>query len=61
MQKKELIALADYLRDHPDIFGAKQIEALADFCRSQNPLFKRQRWLDYVAGDGGPNGGRVRK
>ena len=34
---------------------------IADFCRSQNPRFNRDRWLDYIAGECGPNGGAVRK
>lgn len=32
--------------------------ALGDFCQSQNPHFDRDRWLAYIAGKGGPNGGR---
>lgn len=32
-------------------------EALADFCQSQNSQFNRQRWLGYIAGENGPNGG----
>lgn len=31
--------------------------ALAAFCAAQNPAFDRGRWLDYVAGKCGPNGG----
>ena len=33
-------------------------DALATFCQEQNPRFLRQRWLDYVAGKCGPNGGK---
>lgn len=33
---------------------------LADFCQSTNPNFKRDRWLDYIAGKCGPNGGAVK-
>lgn len=33
------------------------LKMLADFCQSQNPNFKRDRWLDYIAGKCGPNGG----
>jgi hypothetical protein len=33
-------------------------ESLADFCQSQNPRFDRARWLDYIAGKCGPNGGK---
>lgn len=35
-------------------------DALADFCAAQNPRFDRERWLPYVAGECGPNGGKAR-
>ncbi len=38
-------------------FNEAQIEALADFCQSQNPNFNRSRWLGYIAGTNGQNGG----
>ena len=34
------------------------IAELADFCASQNSRFDRDRWLAYVAGECGPNGGK---
>lgn len=34
------------------------ITMLADFCQAQNPRFNRERWLAYIAGTCGPNGGR---
>ena len=43
------------------IFNRSAILALADFCASQNPLFKRDRWLDYIAGKCGKNGGPVKQ
>ena len=45
----------------PDVpaFHPAQIEALASFCASQNPNFNRERWLDYIAGKCGKNGGKV--
>ncbi len=73
MTKKHFIALADVIR--PAITGPVMvhetgkpvrtmrdnvIEALADFCASQNPRFNRERWLDYVAGKCGKNGGKVK-
>ena len=70
MTKQHFIALADWIRrdnvlaledplnsEHAS-FTQTQIESLASFCRSQNPHFKRQLWLGYVAGTCGPNGGR---
>ncbi len=35
------------------------VRALADFCASQNAKFKRDRWLAYINGDCGPNGGKA--
>lgn len=73
MSKKDFIALADVLRGmKPDftselagegvVKGAKfqweyTVKALAEFCQSQNSNFMRERWLDYIAGKRGPNGG----
>ena len=65
MTKQHFIALADLIRGYcppvgwPD-FSSDQIAALAAFCQSQNPRFDRQRWLDYIAGTHGPNGGKLR-
>jgi len=74
MTKRHFIALADTLSDlHADIqrdattpqmragrFAQWQntLNALADFCASQNPRFNRERWLGYIAGLNGPNGGK---
>jgi len=38
----------------------KTRDALADFCAAQNPRFNRARWLAYIAGEVGPNGGAVK-
>ncbi len=60
MSKKDFIALANYLSDtkqYCEPFTAKQIQHLADFCHSVNPAFKRERWLSFIAGTCGPNGG----
>ena len=61
MSKKHFIALADTLRElKPDAqYSAYktfnegmlrqwqiQVQALAEFCQSQNREFKRDRWLD---------------
>ena len=66
MSKKDFIALADAMREQAQ--NAKNnktgmvnmscvLEDLVVFCRKQNPAFKRERWLDYVYGLCGPNGG----
>jgi hypothetical protein len=66
MSKKDFIALADAIKQHNrfahglDGFNEKQIEALADFCQSQNPRFMRERWLGYIGGENGKNGGTIK-
>lgn len=71
MTKKDFVALADAIRAHNaqlscisnarDTFTNSQLAILADFCAAQNPNFDRQRWLDYIAGNCGKNGGKVAK
>ncbi len=64
MSKKDFIQLAEYIRDtanYCEPFTAKQIEHLANFCHQQNPNFNQGRWLGYVAGICGPNGGAVKQ
>lgn len=71
MTNKHFIALADAIRAHDaqlscianarDTFTNSQLAILADFCAAQNPNFDRQRWLDYIAGNCGKNGGKVAK
>ncbi len=65
MNKQNFIALADHIRAHKSLMGVtpfdtQQIETLADFCQAQNAQFKRDRWLDYIAGKCGKNGGKVK-
>lgn len=66
MSKKHFIELADMIRDYNRSgetagFDACHVEALADFCASQNSNFKRDRWLEYIAGNCGKNGGAIKK
>lgn len=71
MSKKDFIALANAIRQwnakfdgnedettHP--FDSYQLECLATFCKERNPNFKWDRWMDYIAGNCGPNGGSVK-
>ncbi len=64
MNKKQLIALADMIRDTnrqtPGTFGPWAVSCLADFCADSNPAFKRDRWLGYIAGTCGPNGAEIK-
>lgn len=74
MSKQDFIALADAIRDHGTTidphstvrindtpFTKDQIELLATFCKGQNFAFKKDRWLDYIAGKCGPNGGAIKR
>ena len=70
MSKKDFIALADMIREHNRLaanggpystFTEDQLIALAEFCRDQNSNFKRERWVDYIAGKCGKNGGSIKK
>jgi len=70
MSKKHFIALADTIKLRNRIgrktgqeegnFQLDHLETLADFCQSQNSNFKRERWLSYIAGECGPNGGKIK-
>ena len=65
MTKKHFIALAEAIKRHnqndfKDEFSVMQILTLMDFCKSQNPVFNADRWLGYIAGDNGPNGGKIK-
>jgi len=72
MTKKHFIALADAIREHNEaliinrnpgyttcMFNESQIDAIATFCEEENPQFNRERWLGYIAGTNGKNGGKV--
>jgi hypothetical protein len=60
MTKKHFIQLANKIRANNDLFTPEALKALADFCQSQNPNFNRQRWVDYIIGKCGKNGGKVK-
>ncbi len=74
MSKQDFVALADAIREHGTMLDhhslvrltdtpltKDQINMLADFCAGQNPAFNRSRWLEYIAGKCGKNGGAVKK
>jgi hypothetical protein len=63
MSKKHFIALAKHIRDFNSgrlrgNFSQAQLDAIAFFCEQQNPRFRRGRWMAYIAGTCGPNGGK---
>jgi hypothetical protein len=73
MSKKHFIALADALRreklrlTHDDMENdylrgrdnqwERDVKQIADVCAASNPAFNRERWMNYVNGLCGPNGG----
>jgi hypothetical protein len=73
MSKKDFIALADAIRyancyaSYKDgelsqaVFTDGHLEVLADFCKSRNSAFMRERWLGYIRGDNGPCGRDVKR
>ena len=68
MSKKDFISLANAIKGYNDGqaplsnrgFDMEQISILASFCHTQNSAFKKDRWLDYIAGERGPNGGAIK-
>ncbi len=66
MSKKHFIALADALRaEKPGknwdankmVQWELDVKAIASVCGRVNPLFNHERWLGYINGTNGPNGG----
>jgi hypothetical protein len=66
MTKRHFIALAQAIKEEnnrcrfygkPEAFGHDALLTLSSFCLRQNPAFNSTRWLDYIAGKCGPNGG----
>ena len=72
MSKKDFIALADAIREHNRVashpanagmgaaFTSDQLDTLASACKRANNAFMTDRWLDYIAGECGKNGGRIK-
>lgn len=67
MTKKDFIALADAFRaskplagDDPGYQWEYDLKAVANVLAASNPRFNRERWLGYVYGTCGPNGGTVK-
>lgn len=58
MSKKHFIALADALRGAD--LSQDVLNRLCQFMANQNGSFMRGRWLDYLHGTCGPNGGKLR-
>lgn len=65
MTKRDFIFLADVLKKHRaatlSTTADEVVEVLADALAAEYPLFKEDRWLDYIAGRCGKNGGVPKK
>jgi len=59
MTKKHFIALAEHIKRNRGLFSRESIETLADFLRSQNAQFKKDRWIEFIEGKCGQNGGKI--
>lgn len=72
MSKKHFIELADCLKDinrvmqnhpgemiSPGVAAEFVVTKMCAFCKAQNPRFNESRFRDYIAGECGPNGGKV--
>lgn len=68
MTKKHFIALADAFRSEKPgenwdpnkrVQWELDVKAVANVCAQFNPRFNRERWLGYIAGTNGKNGGEV--
>ena len=58
MTKQDFIALADWIRSDGQ-WSIDDVFSVARFCQQQNSRFDRDRWLSYLRGECGPNGGKI--
>jgi hypothetical protein len=62
--KKELIAIGGFMKEKvgtPDQFTIQQVHDMATFLRTRNQRFDRAKWIGFVTGANGPNGGKIRR
>lgn len=50
MNRKDFVALADSLRDlaYDGLLPVAVEAAIIKFCKSQNPSFDTERWIEYL-------------
>ena len=60
MSKQDFVALADVIKQNKHLFSSEAIGVLVGFCVRQNSAFKKYRWIEYIAGKCGPNGGAIK-
>jgi len=61
MTCKEMMSLGEYVKGARGSFSLHAMCTLCDFMKATNPRFDRDRWLAYVSGAAGPNGGKRQK
>jgi hypothetical protein len=64
--KKDFIAMANtfrpfYRREGENVSRAELLGALCSFCHEQNINFMADRFTQYLMGECGPNGGKIKK
>jgi hypothetical protein len=65
LSKKDFIRLADKIRilttdkTLRPLDEGSWVGMLSAFCAEQNAHFKEDRWLSYIRGECGPNGGKT--
>lgn len=60
MTKKHFISLAKHIRLDRAAWTDPALTSLAEWLQTHNPNFMRSRWLDYIDGVVGPNGGKLK-
>lgn len=59
MTKKDFIALADHIKKEKQFYSYNTLLSLCTFLGSQNKRFMLTRWMNYIHGVCGPNGGKI--
>jgi hypothetical protein len=57
MTKKHFIEIANHIKANHETFTPEALQTLCRAFAALNPQFKRDRFLDYITGECGPNGG----
>lgn len=66
MTKEDFISLADHIigqargAEAEEVWNSATVYRLAGWLSARYPRFNRNRWLDYIAGKVGPDGGKVK-
>lgn len=58
MSKKHFISIGRAIREN-GTFTESQLETLSEEFKRINPRFNRSRWIGFIKGENGPNGGTL--